>query len=512
VRESKEAAATEGYFSAEVTSDIDSSVQPWVVRVKIEPGERTRVDHVEIRFHGEGAADGEARPTRERVQEGWSLRKGEPFRQEDWNDAKRRAVRTLSGWRYAAAEIAKSEADIDPEKRTASLLVELDSGPRFRFGELHVSGTKRYSDRLVENLAPMKPGETYDREKVTLYTRRLLESGYFASVQAEVDSQPSAADATPLRVAVIEAPQHHFETGIGYNTDVGPKLQARYTNQDVFSRAWRFGSQLNLDEKIKNLTLNLDTPPRPGGVWNSFFVRAREEDIQNELTREQAFGHLYNIGASAAPTSLITSVHFDESHIVGGPADDRHAVYFGVKKAFRKTDELVSPREGYYATAELGGSPEQLSTRSFLRGVVTGSLFFPVRRNGDLLLRGQAGLVGASSRQGIPSTFLFRTGGDQTIRGYAFESIGVAQDGAIVGGRRLLLGSIEYTHWIGEGWGLASFVDSGSAWDSGANTTIATGYGVGVRVRTPIGPIRADLAYGALNSDWRIHFSVGYGF
>ena len=512
VRESKEAAATEGYFSAEVTSDVESAGEPWVVRIRIAPGERTKVDHVEIRFRGPGATDGEARPTRERVQEGWSLRKGEPFRQEDWNDAKRRAVRTLSGWRYAAAEIEKSEADIDPEGRKASLLVELESGPPFRFGELHVSGTKRYSDALVENLAPMKPGETYDREKVTLYTRRLLESGYFASVQAEVDSQASAADATPLRVAVIEAPQHHVESGIGYNTDVGPKLQARYTNQDVFSRAWRFGSQLNIDEKIKNLTVNLDTPPRPGGVWNSFFARAREEDIQNELTREQAFGHIYNIGASAAPTSLITSVHFDQSHIVGGPADDRHAVYFGAKKAFRRTDELVSPREGYYATAEIGGAPEQLSTRSFIRGVVTGSLFFPVQRNADLLFRGQAGLVGSSARQGIPSTFLFRTGGDQTIRGYAFESIGVEQDGAIVGGRRLLIGSIEYTHWIGEGWGLATFVDSGSAWDSGANTTVATGYGVGVRVRTPIGPIRADLAYGALTSDWRIHFSVGYGF
>lgn len=512
VRESKEAAATEGYFTANVTSDIDMSNESWVVRLKIEPGPRTHVDHVEIRFIGPSATDGEGRPTRERVQEGWSLRKGQPFRQEDWNDAKRRAVRTLSGWRYAAADLADSQATIDPEGHRASLYVELESGPPFKFGDLRISGTRRYPDRLVQNLAPVRPGETYDREKVTLYTRRLLESGYFASVQAEIDAQPSAAQASPLRVAVIEAPKHHFESGIGYNTDVGPKLEARYSNQDVFSSAWRFGSSLHLDEKIKNLTLNLDTPPRPGGVWNSLFTRAKEQDIQNELTREIAFGHIYNIGATAAPTSFITSAHFDESHIEGGPADDRHAIYFGAKKAFRRTDELVSPRQGYFATAEFGGSPEQLSTRSFLRGVVTGSLFFPVQRSGDLLFRGQAGFVAASSRQGIPSTFLFRTGGDQTIRGYSFESIGVEQNGAIVGGRRLLLGSVEYTHWVGEGWGLAAFVDSGSAWDTGANTTIATGYGGGVRVRTPIGPIRADLAYGALNSDWRLHFSVGYGF
>lgn len=512
VRESKEAAATEGYFSATVSSDVDMSADAWVVRLKIEPGPRTHVDHVEIRFIGEGATDSEARPTREKVQEGWLLRRGQPFRQEDWNDAKRRAVRTLSSWRYAAANLADSQATIDPEGHRASLFVELESGPRFHFGELRISGTRRYPDALVANLAPVKPGETYDREKVTLYTRRLLESGYFASVQAEVDSQTASASASPLRVAVIEAPKHHFESGIGYNTDVGPKLEARYTNQDVFSSAWRFGSSLHLDDKIKNLTLNLDTPPRPGGVWNSFFTRAKEQDIQNELTREFAFGHLYNIGATAAPTSFITSAHFDEQHIAGGPADSRYAIYFGAKKAFRRTDELVSPREGYFATVELGGSPDQLSTRSFVRGVVNGSLFFPLRRNGDLLFRGQAGIVASNAREGIPGTFLFRTGGDQTIRGYSFESIGVESNGAIVGGRRLLIGSAEYTHWIGEGWGLAGFVDSGSAWDSGANTTLATGYGVGLRVRTPIGPIRADLAYGQLTSDWRLHFSVGYGF
>ena len=98
------------------------------------------------------------------------------------------------------------------------------------------------------------------------------------------------------------------------------------------------------------------------------------------------------------------------------------------------------------------------------------------------------------------------------MRGYAFESIGVEQDGAIVGGRRLLVGSAEYTHWIGEGWGVAGFVDSGNAWDSGASTISPPATASALRVRTPIGPIRADLAYGALNSDWRMHFSVGYGF
>ena len=140
------------------------------------------------------------------------------------------------------------------------------------------------------------------------------------------------------------------------------------------------------------------------------------------------------------------------------------------------------------------------------------ALFFNLARSDDLLLRGQFGAVRSEIRQGIPSAFLFRTGGDQTVRGYAFESIGVPDNGAIVGGRRLIVGSVEYTRWIGDNWGVAAFFDAGNAWDTGVRTDFATGYGIGARFRTPIGPIRADLAYGALNSDWRLHFSVGYGF
>ncbi|HET7363341.1 MAG TPA: autotransporter assembly complex family protein [Burkholderiales bacterium] len=511
IRESREAAATDGYFSAHVQAELDSSGEPWVVRLRIEPGERTRVSEVDIRFSGPATSDGEARPYMERARQNWTLRPGQPFRQDEWESAKRQAVRDLAGFRYAAASLASSEARIDPETHSASLHLEIASGPPFRFGELHITGTRRYSDAVVANLAPVRPGDIYDREKLILYQRRLLETGYFASVQAEIDQQPSVADAAPLRVSVIEASQHHVEWGVSYNTDVGPRLQAAYTNQDVLGTAWRFGSDLNLDKKIQNLTLNLNTPPRQGGIWDTIFTRARAQDIQNQITREVAVGVSHNYGASAAPSALIVSAHAEDER-TGDVASNAHAVYFGARKGFRRTDALVSPRQGYVFSAEVGGTPNALSSQPFLRGVANVLLFFPLGRQDDLSLRGQAGAVRSASRDGIPSTFLFRTGGDQTVRGYAFESIGVEKDGAIVGGRRLLVGSVEYTRWVGESWGVATFFDAGNAWDTGVRTDIATGYGAGVRFRTPIGPIRADLAYGARTSDWRLHFSVGYGF
>jgi translocation and assembly module TamA len=313
-------------------------------------------------------------------------------------------------------------------------------------------------------------------------------------------------------VTVLEANSQRIESGVSYNTDVGPRIEARYGNMDIFDTAWRFRNSLRLDRKIQDLRFDFDSPPRPGAAWENYFAQARQQDIQGELTRQLSVGVNHNFGAGPTPTTLILSAHNEDQRIGDQVADTRYAIYFGGRRQWRHTDALVSPRRGYVATFEIGGSPDQLSSRQFLRGLATGTLFFPVGRSADLLLRGQAGAVLSNAREGIPSNFLFRTGGDQTVRGYAFESLGVQQDGAIVGGRRLLVGSAEYIFWIRDAWGVATFVDVGDAWDSGVRPALARGYGFGPRFRTPIGPVRADIAYGERTGEWRLHLSIGYSF
>ena len=515
VREARETAATEGYFSAQVELRIDEGIEPWIVLITVDPGERTLVGDIDLRFTGAALEDAQSAAVFKRVRDTWPLRRGQPFRQADWDAAKRRAVRELGASRYAAARVSDSRALIDPQTQRASLMVELASGPPYRFGEIRVSGVKRYSESLVRNLSPFRIGDVYDRDRLLLYQRRLLESGYFVSVQADIEPEDGNPEGALVRVAVIEASKHHVEAGLSYSTDAGPRVELRYTNQDVFDSSWRFRSGLRLDDKIRNLQFDWDSPPRPGGRWNSFFTRARESNVQNENTRELAAGVAHNWGAELTPSAVLMSAHWEQQRISGdvdSETDDRHAIYFGFRRTFRKTDDFVSPRSGYLAMFELGGAPPALATRQFLRGVISASFFLPVGRRDDLLLRGQAGRVIASTREGIPSTFLFRTGGDQTVRGYGFESLGVRQGDAIVGGRRFVVMSTEYTRWVGESWGIAAFVDAGNAWDDTTLFKAALGYGVGARVRTPIGPIRADLAYGQETHSFRLHFSVGFNF
>jgi translocation and assembly module TamA len=196
----------------------------------------------------------------------------------------------------------------------------------------------------------------------------------------------------------------------------------------------------------------------------------------------------------------------------GAPSEASHALYVDGEYTWRNVDDLLAPTKGWMANAQLGWGVPGVSTEQFGRviGRVVG--WWPFSRNDQLVARADAGAVIAQSRVGIPSTFLFRTGGDTTVRGYKFESLGVEQGNAIVGGRYYAVASVELVHWINQTWGVAGFVDAGNAVDKISKLDPAVGYGVGARLRTPIGPFRLDVAYGERVQHVRLHFSVGLSF
>ena len=514
VTEATQAAAAYGYFSARASYTLDRDSTPWRLVLKLEPGERTLVAEVRLEFTGPVTTDGdpEAAALLARVRREWLLRAGMPFIQEAWEDAKRDAVRRLASWRYAAARIGASRADVDAEKKTARLLVTLDSGPPFRLGGLEVRGNKRYPDRVVTNPNPTRPGQTYDRQKLDLYVQRLMQTGYFASARAEIAPDPAEADAATVRTTVIEGSSQQLETGVSVNTDVGPRLELTYRDVDVRDSAWRWRNTLRLDHETQELRTDFDSPPQTAGNWWNTFLSARHTTVQNDENTIYSSGLSYNFPGAGSPSALATVLTFEEEHLPDGTFDHRNALFFGARYGFRATDDLVLPRRGYFGNLTAGGAPGKLATTSFGRFTGTANLLVPLSRRDDLLVRGEGGVVVARRREGIPSQYLFRTGGDQTVRGYAFESLGVQRGDAVVGGRYMAWGSVELTHWRSEGWGLAAFVDAGNAWDAGTTIKPAVGEGIGARFRTPIGPVRIDVAYGEETNAWRLHFSVGFVF
>ena len=510
--QARDAAAAQGYFAAIVSGALDNTTTPPTVRIRVEPGEPTLVVEVSIEVTGAvieapGGADAVAA-----MQASWLLPRGSVFTQADWLAAKAATVQTLAASRYAAAKLTESEADIDPDTHAARLRVTIDSGPPFRFGALEISGLEKYADTTVRNLATFAAGDWYSTEALKQFVRRLNATGYFASAQAAVAPDPAYAESAPVKVTVIEAPTKKFSGGVGFATDVLYLAQLSFDNVNLDGRGLQFRSDLRVDSKQQDATVKFTLAPRTPAYTDSFIAKLDHTDISGLTTKDIAFGWTRLTADPRNQTTYSTFYYVSRQEPPNVVLDHSHALYAEVGHAWRRVDDLQAPTRGYAFSAQLGGGPPAVSTRAFGRGIAQLAGWVPLDIKTQLALRAEAGAVIASTSDGIPAPLLFRTGGDTTVRGYTFQSLGPRVGDATVGGRYYALASAEVVRWIGASWGIAVFVDAGNAADRVHDIKPVYGYGVGGRLRTPIGPFRLDLAYGEATRSVRVHLSVGLSF
>jgi translocation and assembly module TamA len=510
--QARDAAAAQGYFAAVVSGALDNTTTPPTVRIRVEPGEPTRVAEVSIEVTGAviEAPGGVGAVTAMRA--AWLLPQGAIFTQADWSAAKAVAVQTLAASRYAAAKLVSSEADIDPATHAAHLRVTVDSGPPFRFGALEIAGLEKYADTTVRNLATFAAGDWYSTEALNEFVRRLNATGYFASAQATLAPDPADAESAPVKVSVIEAPAKKFSGGVGFATDVLYLAQLGFDNVNLDGRGLQFRSDLRVDSKQQDATVKFTLAPRTPAYTDSFIGKLDHTDISGLTTKDIAFGWMRQTADPRNQTTYSTFYYVSQQHPPNVVLEHSHALYVEAGHAWRRVDDLRAPTQGYAFSAQLGGGPPAASTRGFGRGIAQLAGWIPFDIKTQLALRAEAGAVVASTSDGIPAPLLFRTGGDTTVRGYSFQSLGPRVGDATVGGRYYALTSAEIVRWIGASWGVAVFVDAGNAADRVHDLKPVYGYGVGGRLRTPIGPFRLDLAYGEATKSVRIHLSVGLSF
>ncbi len=512
VPQAAEAAATQGHFSAAVDVAVDRATTPVTVRLTVEPGPLTTIRKVDLTVDGPARASTAGEAAIARVHEQWGLPVGEPFLQDAWTRAKQDAVATLAASPFAAARLTASRALIDPTQRAADLSVTLDSGPPFTIGRIDFRGLQRYTPQIVEGFSNIQPGDAYDGEALDTFVRRLLASGYFASVQATIDPDPAHADDASVTVSVIEAPARRLEAGVGYSTDTEYRVSLNYNDMNVNGRGMQMYTALRVESLVQEATVRFVLPPRTGGWVDTFAAGATRTDIENLITRTGSVTWRRRALSELRTPAFGVGMFVDEQTPFGQPTASSHALYADAEYTWRNVDNLLDPTKGWMANVQAGWGIPGASTEQFGRTIGKAVGWWPLSRTDGLIGRAEIGAVVASSRVGIPSVFLFRTGGDNSVRGYAFESLGVQQGSAVVGGRYYALASAEYNHWITPSLGLAAFVDAGNAADSLGDMDLALGYGIGGRLRTPIGPFRLDLAYGQDVHRVRLHFSVGLAF
>ena len=546
--QAKNLVATAGYYTPVVTVRVDTTGAKPVVIVDVDPGQPVTVDKVELELRGfdptPPLAASEPYDT-EGLKRSWALKTGSVFRQAEWESAKRALLREVVQTRYPRAQLVDTQAVVDPETHKVSLLVVLDSGPELRFGELRIEGLKRYDASIIRNLDKIRPGDYYSESALQSFQARLQDTGYFASVEVSADmssilgeqieagqeSQQAEAEGAsagaaaetrpanrgpapllPLVVRVTENKQQNVSAGLGFSTNTGNRAQLNYDNLNVWGT--RFKSAITMETKKQAAHANFYFPTTERGYNDSAGASFERSDISNEITAVTTISAKRNWGGTNLERSLTFEFLSEDKTVVGLEQTRSKSLPLTYAITKRSLDSLLFPTRGYVINAQVGGALlPVLTDERFVRVAGKAVYYRPLGEKGELIVRGEMGALGSKEKRGVPAVYLFRAGGDQSVRGYGYQELGVKEGDATIGGRYMLTGSAEYQYWFKPKWAIAAFYDAGNAADTVKTAmTPKSGYGLGGRYKSPVGPINVDVAYGHAVHKYRLHFSLGFTF
>ncbi len=520
---------TEGYFNAEVTvtrAAASTATGLRRVRVAVVPGPRVIVRSVDISASGPLAppADPRADPDRlDTLRKGWALQPGYPFRQDDWASAKVATLRPLRLDGHAAAKLGETRARIDAVDNTAALSVEVDPGPMFRFGRPVITGLERYDADAVTRLMTFRPGDTYREQALLDWQERIRRSGLFEGSSVTIEPDPALAGGVPVQVTVKEQPQRQAVYGLGYSANTGPRASVEYTDRKPFDQRVIWNSKVEWGADRKTLSTDVTSWPLADG-WRHVVGGSAERLRSTDETRDAWALHL---ARSREEPRYDREWSLEAQHARVDSASygaDATALFGQFAWVRRDLDSVLLPTDGNTLSVQLGGG-SGIGSRSvggdterargpFLRAWARYFWYRPVGR-WAMTVRAEGGQVLTRNAIAVPDTLLFRAGGDDSVRGYGYRSLGPEIAGTVGSGRVLGTGSVEFAHpllarmpdLLG-----AVFVDAGNAADRWQDLKPVFGYGVGVRYRSPVGPLRLDVAYGQAVRSVRLHFSVGVVF
>lgn len=523
---------TEGYFNPvlQVERVQDASVPP-LLRVKVEPGPRAVISRLTLEVQGGlydevSSGDAQAAALSAALQSGWALQPGRPFQQSSWDSAKNGVLAALRSNGYLSATWSGTAAQVDADNNSVRLFLVADSGPLFRVGEIRTAGLQRFDDGAVLPVARELIGRPATEQLLRDVQDRILSLGLFESVVIDVDSNASDPAAAPALVALRELPLQQATVGIGYADDTGVQLTLEHVYRRVFDTRWISRNKLIVGRNLNSWNGELISHLQDDD-YRTLIAGQAEELLSDDERRLSWYARLGRTRdtiriwrlyyAEVAAARLETSAGVNDSSALSG----------NYHWNWRNVDDLRTPTRGNvwslqgalgYArgtTTPSSGGPSTEDSGPFVRAYGRVQSYMPLGNSFYGSARLELGQVFVQETLSVPDTLLFRAGGDDSVRGYAYRSLGPELGGVTVSGSTLFTASLQLTHPIIETqpaflWAL--FVDVGNASDGWNNMRPVVGYGAGLHWRSPVGPLRLDLAYGQEVQKFRLHFSVGVVF
>jgi translocation and assembly module TamA len=501
-----------GYYHPLVETAIERSPDKVVLQVNVEPGPPVRVKAIRIDLRGPGS---EMDKLRENIPL-FPLKEGDVLRQDLYEEGKNAIQDAARESGYLDADFSTHVILLSLKENSAQINLILDTGPRYYFGEVVFVPPLTFPESFLRRYLAFRPGRPYSPRSLARTQLNFNNADRFSEITIEADKEEARDYRVPVRLHLTPSKLKRFRFGIGYETDNGLGMLARY--QDLNFNHWghEASAELRLSERLQGVGFDYILPGTRHLDNKTAFKLGYKHEITDTYDTRSLFAvgeYVQRIGRGRLGSATLQLLR--EDYTIGDQKGIATLLIPGARFWQRRYDDPVRPTRGYRFSIETRGSTPALgSDGSFLQVIPQGDAMIPLGNGFSLLLRGQ---MGASLQneplKTLPPSLRFFAGGDQSVRGYAYQSLGPKDpSGKVVGGKNLLVGSLEIEKAITSLWGVAAFYDAGNAFDDFSQYELKQGAGLGLRIYTPMGPIRLDLArqIGVSDNQYRIHLSVGF--
>ena len=509
-REIEEALQPFGYYRPVIESSLEQNGDKWVARYEIDPGTPVIINTIDLLFEGAGKDNPDVIAAAELL----PIQAGEQLVHADYEQAKRqfRAAAVNNG--YRDARYLRSEVRVYREKDQADIFLHLDTGNRAFFGPVRFEGGNIAEDRLRRYI-PFKTGDVWSTAELLTLQRGLIDSGYFSFVNIAPQPAPDDSNQVPIDVVLTPHKNQKYTIGLGFSTNFGPQGSLGWLHRRINQYGHRLSADANVSRVRKDVSTTYAIPlsnPRTDVLEISGIYRKEDtDDVKSEITE-------LRVSRNFARGDWREVLSLGYKHENDDLADSDGTSNLLIPKAswtLVRADNRLHATDGYRIELETLGSAEALlSDVTFLQGIIRGKMVRALGKQGRLIMRADAGATATGNFESLPASNRFFTGGDNSVRGYQYKSIAPEnEEGDLIGGQYLLVGSVEYDYNVYGNWHLAAFYDVGSAF-SDTPLNASSGAGVGIRWASPVGMVRVDAA-SAISEDgqpWRLHVTFGPDF
>jgi translocation and assembly module TamA len=501
-----------GYYHALVTVTLEPAGERFRLLVRVVAGEQVRLTGVKVTVAGPGSQEKRL----ERLVAKFPLNRGDVLLHQSYEEAKAALKLRAQELGYLDAEFSRHEIRIPQAATTATIDLVLETGEMYYFGATHIQGAPDYPDRFLGRHLTYKPGEPFSYPRLGETQRNFTNSERFSEVIITPEKEDAEAFRVPVSIQLKAGPRFSLRPGIGYGTDTGARFTVRYRDLNMFHLGHELYSNLYVAERLQGLVTGYILPsPRDVRSSTILQLNLQQEDTSTyssrilalELSRNRSFG-TGKLGTAYLRTQY-------EDYTVGVENSTARLVLPGLRFSDDRYDNPIRPRRGFRYALELRGTHQLLgSDTALVQFLAEGSHLQPLPWRLSLHTRAKAGTTVLNDPiRDIPPSLRFFTGGDQSVRGYSYKSLGPRDaSGKVVGGTQLLTGSIELERALFKDWGVSVFYDVGNSFNSFSSVSLFQGAGVGLHYYTSVGGLNLSVArpLGVDNPSFHFHFTVGF--